>query len=157
MVRRWSDDVTPSSSPGLRACAQRLRRRQGARAYPHLYFQLQPLYDPPVLSLFLKIEGLLPRMAVFLSFLLNLQIELLEDQPCLSFNVQGAIPKGIFDPVEGLKITADTVLKPKKILILISIVFGDAGKVEGEVFLSESLFPSVQGFTNLVFFRKRAG
>jgi hypothetical protein len=37
------------------------------------------------------------------------------------------------------------------------IVFGDAGKVQGKIFLSESLFPSVQSFTNLVFFRKRAG
>jgi hypothetical protein len=71
--------------------------------------------------------------------------------------MEGAVPKGIFDPIECFEITANTVLKSKKILILILIVFGDAGKVQGKIFLSESLFPSVQSFTNLVFFRKRAG
>jgi hypothetical protein len=48
--------------------------------------------------------------------------------------LDGSIPTGIGNPIEGFKISFDPLLKPVKVFLLILISFGNTGKVKGEVF-----------------------
>jgi hypothetical protein len=71
--------------------------------------------------------------------------------------LDGSVPVVILDPVEGVKIDLHPLSKLRKISIPILIVFGDAGKIKGEVFLFEGLSPLIQGLTDLFFFGGLAG
>jgi hypothetical protein len=47
--------------------------------------------------------------------------------------MDGSVPTGIGNPIEGLKISLNSLLKPVKVFFLVLISFGDAGEVKGEV------------------------
>jgi hypothetical protein len=96
-------------------------------------------------------------MGTLLPSLLHLQVELLDHRRFLPFNLHGAIPATVCDPIKGLKITSDSVSKAVKILALILIRFGNAGDVEGEVFFVEGLCPSIQDLLDSLFVRSSTG
>jgi hypothetical protein len=48
--------------------------------------------------------------------------------------LEGSVPTGVGDSIEGFEISLDPLLEPVEVLLLILIGFGDTGEVKGEVF-----------------------
>ena len=97
-------------------------------------FGLQPLDNSPLLTLFLQKEGLFPRIAIFFLSFFHFQLELLDSGRHFSVDLNRSVPIGIGNPVEGLKVSFDSLLKSVKVLLFILIGPGNAGEVEGQVF-----------------------
>jgi hypothetical protein len=48
--------------------------------------------------------------------------------------LEGSVPTGVGNSIEGVEISLDPLLKPVQVFLLILIGFGDAGEIKGEVF-----------------------
>jgi len=96
-------------------------------------------------------------MGELLPSLLHLHVELLDRRCFVSCNLHRPIRATVRDPIKGSKVTFDPVSKVVEVFALILIRFGNAGNVEGEVFLVERLSPSIQDLLDSLFVRGSAG
>jgi hypothetical protein len=93
---------------------------------------------------------------LFLSFF-HFQVKLLDDRRGFSIDLDGSVPAGIGNPIEGFEISLDPLLKSDNVFLLILIGVGDAREVKGEVPFLEGLLSSTQRVIDFLFFRNLAG
>ena len=136
-----------------------VRNLKGSRGSKHSPgpTPLKATYDLPLASLFSQKEGLLAPVTMFLISLFNLQMELLDHSGFAAIDLNGSVPARVVDSIEVFEISIDSALDAADVFLLVVVGFGDAGEVEGEVFLSERLLPPAQGLTDLAFVGGAAG
>jgi hypothetical protein len=123
----------------------------------HLPSESESLNNSPFFPLFLEKEDLFSGIVIlFLSFF-HFQVKLLGDRRGFSIELDGSIPVGIGDPIEGFEISLDPLLKSGKVLFLVLIGRGDAREIKGEVFGLEGLLSSIQDLIDFLFFGNLAG
>jgi hypothetical protein len=71
--------------------------------------------------------------------------------------LDGSVPTGIGNPIEGFEISLDPLLKSVNVFLLILIGLGDAREVKREVPFLEGLLSSTQSLIDFLFFRNLAG
>jgi hypothetical protein len=123
----------------------------------NLFFQLQSLDDLPLPPLLFQEEDFLAGVAIlFLSFF-YFQGESLGDGRAFSVDLYGPVPTGVGNPIKGLEISPDPLLKLGNVFLLVLIGFGDTREVKGKVSFLESLLSSTQDLMDFLFFRNLAG
>jgi len=117
----------------------------------------KPSDDSPFFPLFFEKESFHSRIPTPFSSFHHLQTELLGYTRNLSLNLYRPVPVGVLDLIEVSEISFDSIPKAGKVFLFVLISLGDTGKIQGEVPVPQSLFPSIQDLLNFLFFRCLAG